>query len=87
MPVTNIKTNNINTLINHYSNLLENNFITNFTINKEKLNDKDNNNIAFITLTNTGYIDYTLNCLQSLKNINMKKQLKVYCIGEKDILY
>lgn len=84
MPLINIKTNNINTLINHYSNLLENNFITNFTINKEKLNDnKDYNNIAFITLTNTGYIDYTLNCLQSLKNINMKKQLKVYCIGEK----
>ena len=84
LPLINIKTNNINTLINHYSNLLENNFITNFTINKEKLNDnKDYNNIAFITLTNTGYIDYTLNCLQSLKNINMKKQLKVYCIGEK----
>ena len=83
LPVTNIKTNNINTLINHYSNLLENNFITNFTINKEKLNDKDYNNIAFISLTNSGYIDYTLNCLQSLKNINMRKQLKVYCIGEK----
>ena len=40
------------------------------------------NNIAFITLTNTGYVDYKLNCLRSLKNINMKKQLIVYCIGE-----
>ena len=84
LPITNIKTNNINILINHYSNLVENNFITNFEINKEKVNDnKDYNNISFITLTNSGYIDYTLNCLQSLKNINMTKQLKVYCIGKK----
>ena len=83
LPVTNIKINNINILINHYTNLLENNFITNFEINKEKVSDnKDYHNISFITLTNTGYIDYTLNCLQSLKNINLKKQLKVYCIGE-----
>jgi hypothetical protein len=84
LPVTNIKTNNINILINHFSNLVENNFITKFEINKEHINDnKDYSNISFITLTNSGYIDYTLNCLQSLKNINMKKQLKVYCIGEK----
>ena len=83
LPITNIKINNINILINHFTNLLENNFITNFEINKEKINDDENyNNIAFITLTNTGYVDYTLNCLRSLKNINMKKQLKVYCIGE-----
>jgi hypothetical protein len=42
------------------------------------------NNIAFtfITLTNTGYIDYTLNCLESLKRINMHKLLEVYCIGK-----
>ena len=71
---TNIKTNNINILINHFSNLVENNFITKFEINKEHINDnKDYSNISFITLTNSGYIDYTLNCLQSLKNINMKK--------------
>jgi hypothetical protein len=42
----------------------------------------NHDNIAFITLTNTGYIDYTLNCLESLKRINMKKQLEVYCIGK-----
>jgi hypothetical protein len=84
LPNKNIKPNNINILINHYSNLVENNFITNVEINKEYINDKkDYSNIAFITLTNSGYIDYTLNCLQSLKNINMQKQLKVYCIGEK----
>jgi hypothetical protein len=84
LPNKNIGTNNIKLLINHYTNLVENNFITNVEINKEKVNDnKDYNNISFITLTNSGYIDYTLNCLQSLKNINMTKELKVYCIGEK----
>jgi len=38
--------------------------------------------VAFITLTNTGYLDYTLNCLESLQKINMPKSLKAYCIGE-----
>jgi hypothetical protein len=50
-------------------------------INKQINTIDECNNIAFITLTNTGYINYTLNCIQSLKNINMDKQLKVYCIG------
>ena len=38
---------------------------------------------AFITLTNTGYIDYTLNCLESLKKIKSNLNLIVYCIGKK----
>jgi hypothetical protein len=38
--------------------------------------------IAFITLTNTGYINYTLNCLKSLENINFVLPLKCYCIGK-----
>ena len=37
--------------------------------------------IGFITLTNTGYIDYTLNCLKSLENIDFKKPLHCHCIG------
>lgn len=37
---------------------------------------------AFITLTNTGYIDYTLNCLKSLEKIGFDKSLHCYCIGE-----
>ena len=41
-----------------------------------------NNKIAFITLTNSGYIDYTLNCLQSLDNINLHIPLHCYCIGK-----
>jgi hypothetical protein len=41
----------------------------------------DYSNVAFITLTNGGYIDYTLNCLESLKRINTKINLKCYCIG------
>jgi len=48
-------------------------------------NDDDYNTIDFITLTNTGYIDYTLNCFQSLKRINMDGRLKAYCIGEKGV--
>jgi hypothetical protein len=73
------KENSINILQNYYSNLLEGTIIKNI---EKKYENKDYDNIAFITLTNNGYIDYTLNCLQSLKNINMKKPLKVYCIGE-----
>jgi len=41
----------------------------------------DTNIFTFITLTNTGYIDYTLNCLESLKRINSKLQLHSYVIG------
>jgi hypothetical protein len=43
---------------------------------------KNNNQIvSFITLTSSGYIDYTLNCLQSLKNIKAESALNCYCIG------
>jgi hypothetical protein len=38
--------------------------------------------MAFITLTNTGYIDYTLNCYKSLKNIGFDLPLHSYCIGK-----
>jgi hypothetical protein len=39
--------------------------------------------ISFITLTNTGYIDYTLNCLKSLEKIGFNKEkLICYCIGQ-----
>jgi len=40
------------------------------------------NKITFITLTNSGYINYTLNCLQSLNNINVQIPLHCYCIGK-----
>lgn len=49
----------------------------------EQIFYKNNNQmISFITLTNSGYIDYTLNCLQSLKNINSDIPLNCYCIGD-----
>lgn len=38
--------------------------------------------IAFITLTNNGYIDYTLNCLKSLEQINSPVLPVCYCVGE-----
>jgi hypothetical protein len=37
---------------------------------------------SFITLTNNGYIEYTLNCLESLKRISSPIQLKCFCIGK-----
>jgi hypothetical protein len=37
--------------------------------------------VAFITLTNSGYIDYTLNFIKSLNNINYDGDVHCYCIG------
>ena len=43
----------------------------------------DSSQIKFITLTNNGYIDYTLNCLKSLEMINFSTNpLNCYVIGE-----
>jgi len=39
--------------------------------------------ICFITLTNDGYIDYTLNCYKSLENCGAMVTLTSYVIGEK----
>jgi hypothetical protein len=63
--------------------IIEYNIIDSKIVNKQinVIDEDEYSNIAFITLTNTGYINYTLNCIQSLKNIKMEKQLKVYCIG------
>lgn len=38
--------------------------------------------VKFITLTNNGYIDYTLNCLESLKMIGYEHPLECYVLGE-----
>jgi len=38
--------------------------------------------IVFITLTNTGYIEYTQNCLKTLQKINCNYPLQCYCIGK-----
>lgn len=38
--------------------------------------------LSFITLTNKGYLSYTLNCLKSLEKINVNG-LKTYAIGKK----
>ena len=38
--------------------------------------------VAFVTLSNTGYIKYTLNCLESLKRIGTPIQLHTYVIGK-----
>jgi len=64
-------------LINHYNNLLNWPIKSNEEINIIGTYD----DISFITLTNTGYIDYTLNCLESLRRINTKINLECYCVG------
>jgi len=38
--------------------------------------------IAYITLTNKGYVEYTKNCLKSLSMIGQSRLLEVYCIDE-----
>ena len=40
------------------------------------------NNIAFITLTNKGYLDYTKNCIKSILQCGIRESLKVYCIDK-----
>ncbi len=42
--------------------------------------------LAFITLTNDGYIYYTINCLESLKRINTPVFPTCYCVGDKSHL-
>jgi len=79
LPDINIHNSN-NLLVTYYNNLLEgHNTIDNTLTSYENINY---NNISFITLTNTGYVDYTLNCIKSLNNINIKQPITVYCIGE-----
>lgn len=68
-------------LLLQYENVLHNTFITNTSKPVANLDIHKNHNIAFITLTNTGYIDYTLNCLESLKRAKIKQELQIYCIG------
>jgi hypothetical protein len=43
---------------------------------------EESNDCIFITLTNSGYVTYTLNCLESLKKIGFKQPLHSYVIGE-----
>lgn len=38
--------------------------------------------VKFVTLTNNGYLDYTLNCLKSLEVINFQQPLQCYTIGK-----
>ena len=53
-------------------------------INENKLEEKKSlNSVKFITLTNNGYIDYTLNCLKSLELIDFQENtLNCYAIGQ-----
>jgi hypothetical protein len=69
-------------LLNHYDTLIDWSYVNNEkTLDTVSNMNQNYDNISFITLTNTGYIDYTLNCLESLKRINSKIDLKCYCIG------
>ena len=43
---------------------------------------KSLNLVRFITLTNNGYLDYTLNCLKSLELINFQEPLHCYTLGK-----
>ncbi len=43
---------------------------------------KSLNSVNFVTLTNNGYLDYTLNCLKSLELIDFQKPLHCYAIDQ-----
>lgn len=43
---------------------------------------KEEPSVAVITLTNNGYIAYTLNCLRSLRRVGYREKIKVYAIGK-----
>jgi hypothetical protein len=74
-----IKT-NVKILTSYYNDKINDSYV--ISQNNSSIPKCDYSNLSFITLTNNGYVDYTLNCLESLKKINTKKQLKVYCVGE-----
>ena len=38
--------------------------------------------IAYITLTNEGYVDYTKNCIESMKRYGLNDFLDIYCIDK-----
>jgi len=65
----------ITLLLNHYNERMD------WSLKKSIETKENYDNIAFITLTNTGYVDYTLNCLESLCRSNTEKGLVSYCIG------
>ena len=51
-------------------------------INETFNEHKTGNEVKFITLTNSGYIDYTFNCLESLKKCGYNDTLHCHCIGK-----
>jgi len=50
-----------------------------FPDNIELKDDKAKTNL--ITLTNTGYLHFTVNLLESMRKLNIDHLLKIYCIG------
>jgi hypothetical protein len=39
-------------------------------------------NLSFITVTNSGYTNMTLNCIESLKKLNININLKIFCLDK-----
>jgi len=75
-----------NLLSTHHDNLKNNNIIPyGFSDLEASYETREHTNISFITLTNNGYLDYTLNCLKSVELAAIKTKLKVYCIGEQGV--
>jgi len=78
--------NTINNIITHKSEKSTHNTINNIITNNDCIYNSINNNtdkFIFITLTNSGYVNYTLNCLESLKKIGIStKLLHSYVIGK-----
>ena len=78
-----------NTIIdnaNYWVNKFNNHFGTSVAypmdLSKFQSTEDIYSNLSFITVTNSGYTNMTLNCLESLKMLNLKIELKVFCLDK-----
>lgn len=54
-----------------------------FDLSTIKGYEKIYDDMCFLTVTNSGYKTMTLNCIKSLEKLNIKHNLKVFCLDEK----
>lgn len=66
---------------------INNDIATHSNIETYNFNQYLYENLLFITLTNTGYIEYTENMLKSLENVNLDRKILLFCMDENSYKY